>query len=72
MLESGVPLPVIKNFLGHSSIESTLIYATVSPELANRYLKENGFGTKTPTAEVSEEKRLNSLPFLSRIKKRGC
>lgn len=26
MLEAGIPLPVIKNFLGHSSIETTLIY----------------------------------------------
>lgn len=33
MLESGIPLPVIKNFLGHSSIEVTMIYATVSDEL---------------------------------------
>jgi site-specific recombinase XerD len=30
MLESGIPLPVIKVFLGHSSINSTMIYATVS------------------------------------------
>jgi len=72
MLESGVPLPVIKNFLGHSSIESTLIYATVSPELASRYLKENGFGAKMPTAKESEEKLTDPLPFLSRIRKGAC
>lgn len=41
MLEAGVPLPVIKNFLGHVSIETTLIYATVTDELKNKYLKEN-------------------------------
>ncbi|MGB8455948.1 MAG: hypothetical protein WCD89_26990 [Anaerocolumna sp.] len=41
MLESGIPLPVIKNFLGHSSIEVTMIYATVSDKLKNKYLKEN-------------------------------
>jgi site-specific recombinase XerD len=72
MLENGVPLPVIKNFLGHSSIESTLVYATVSPELANRYLRENGFGSKIPTIEEPKEKLSNSLPFLSRIGKGVC
>jgi site-specific recombinase XerD len=66
MLESGVPLPVIKNFLGHSSIESTLVYATVSPALANRYLKENGFGAKLPAAEDIENKLPDSLSFLSK------
>ncbi|MHB1395147.1 MAG: tyrosine-type recombinase/integrase [Clostridia bacterium] len=39
MLEAGIPLPVIKNFLGHSSIETTMIYATVSDDLVNKYLK---------------------------------
>lgn len=39
MLESGVPLPVIKVFLGHSSIETTMVYATVSDALKDFYLK---------------------------------
>lgn len=52
MLESGIPLPVTKNFLGHSSIEVTMIYATVSDELENKYLKENGIAA----ALVAEEK----------------
>ncbi|MCM1543263.1 MAG: site-specific integrase [Blautia sp.] len=26
MLEAGIPLPVIKNFLGHSSLETTMVY----------------------------------------------
>jgi site-specific recombinase XerD len=69
MLESGVPLPVIKNFLGHSSIESTLIYATVSPELANRYLEKNGFGSKIPIVNEFVENAQAKLPFLSRIGK---
>lgn len=44
-LEAGIPLPVIKNFLGHSSIEVTMIYATVSDELKNKYLKENSLAS---------------------------
>jgi len=39
MLESGVPLPVIKVFLGHSSIETTMVYATVSDAIKDFYLK---------------------------------
>ena len=39
MLESGVPLPVIKVFLGHSSIVTTMVYATVSDSLKDLYLK---------------------------------
>lgn len=38
MLEAGIPLPVIKNFLGHSSLETTMIYATISQELRDKYL----------------------------------
>lgn len=30
MLEAGVPLVVIKNFLGHASLQSTQIYAEIS------------------------------------------
>jgi len=70
MLESGISLPVIKNFLGHSSIDSTLVYATVTPELANRYLSENGFGSKIPTSKESCVSPIASLPFLTRIKEK--
>ena len=40
MLEAGVPLVVIKNFLGHASLKSTEIYAEVSQNTANKHLKE--------------------------------
>jgi site-specific recombinase XerD len=49
MLEIGESLVAIKAFLGHSSIESTAIYARVTPELASRYLNERG----KPLKEVS-------------------
>lgn len=70
MLESGIPLPVIKNFLGHSSIEVTMIYATVSDELKNKYLKENGI-TAALIEEGQKESRARpcypGLDFLDRI-----
>lgn len=40
MLEAGVPLAVIKNFLGHSSLQSTQIYAEISQNTVDRHLKE--------------------------------
>ena len=46
MLESGIPLPVIKTFLGHVSIASTMIYASANYELVSKYLKD-----KDPYAE---------------------
>lgn len=38
MLQAGVPLLVIKNFLGHVSINTTQIYAEMTLEDANKYL----------------------------------
>ncbi|MCB7069231.1 site-specific integrase [Caldibacillus sp. 210928-DFI.2.22] len=40
MLEAGVPLLVIKNFLGHASLQTTQIYAEISQDTVNRHLKE--------------------------------
>lgn len=40
MLEAGVPLLVIKNFLGHASLQTTQIYAEFSQDTVNRHLKE--------------------------------
>ena len=50
MLESGIPLPVIKTFLGHVSIATTLIYASVNYELVNKYLRD-----KDPYAEQDSD-----------------
>ncbi len=69
MLEAGIPLPVIKNFLGHSSIEVTMIYATVSDELKNKYLKENGIITALMAEEKKDDPKPSypGLDFLNRI-----
>jgi len=39
MLEAGVPIVVIKNFLGHVSIQSTQIYAEVTQSTVDRHIK---------------------------------
>jgi site-specific recombinase XerD len=67
MLESGVPLPVIKNFLGHKSIQTTMIYATVTPELAAKYLQENSYEAQFPEKKKEIENATILLPFLNRI-----
>lgn len=40
MLEAGVPLIVIKNFLGHSSLKTTQIYAEVSQHTLDKHIRE--------------------------------
>ena len=39
MLEAGVPLIVVKNFLGHVSLQTTQIYTEISQDTMNRQLK---------------------------------
>jgi hypothetical protein len=67
MLESGESLVVIKAFLGHESISSTVIYASVTPELANKYLRERGrvLDSVTDSQTHSENTKTIILPFLS-------
>ncbi|MCL1874664.1 MAG: site-specific integrase [Synergistaceae bacterium] len=40
MLDSGIPLPVIKTFLGHASIATTMVYVAADFELVSKYLKD--------------------------------
>lgn len=68
MLESGIPLPVIKNFLGHTSLESTMIYATVSEDLTNHYIKSKSImnellPSKTGIIELQD----SGLEFLKKV-----
>jgi len=40
MLNANVPLIVLKNFLGHESLQSTMIYAQISQSTVDRYIKD--------------------------------
>lgn len=40
MLEAGVPIMVIKNFLGHSSIQTTQVYAELTQNTVDKYVSE--------------------------------
>jgi site-specific recombinase XerD len=68
MLECGESLVVIKAFLGHESISSTVVYANVTPELANKYLRERGKVLEGVNSDTSptEKPRADVLPFLDR------
>jgi len=71
MLEAGIPLPVIKNFLGHASLETTMIYATVSDDLANLYLKDKSFLNNLITDEAGADVPQGlGLEFLNKVKKK--
>ncbi len=67
MLECGESLVVIKAFLGHESLSSTAIYASVTPELANKYLRERGKALDDVDC-MSQVATTHStaLPFLSK------
>ncbi len=59
MLESGIPLPVIKTFLGHVSIGTTMIYANANFELVSKYLRD-----KNPYAQDDVPPQQASVPFI--------
>lgn len=63
MVEAGVPLLVIKNFLGHSSVETTQVYATVSQNVLDKTLID--WNEKwLPTSRKKEMKKNNIPEFL--------
>ena len=63
MLEAGVPLIYIRNFLGHESVQTTEIYAKVTQANMNRLLSEKKIDVSIPT-EVKPEKNNNLPDFL--------
>jgi len=73
MLECGESLVVIRAFLGHESITTTAVYATVTPELANKYLRDRGKALKDidPELHTKENTRSDALAFLTRRRRKS-
>jgi len=74
MLECGESLVVIKAFLGHESIASTTVYASVTLELANKYLRERGKPLENVESELplcDNNNRASTLSFLNRRQRKG-
>jgi hypothetical protein len=63
LLEAGVNLVYIRDFLGHSSMMTTEIYAKTNPEIKRKVIMENSL-VETVAAQYSEEKRADLLNWL--------
>ncbi len=66
MLEAGESLIVIKAFLGHASIASTVVYAKLTSELANKYLNERGKPLENTIVQSIPQSLPEEMPFLYR------
>ena len=63
MLEAGVPIVAIKNFLGHSSISTTERYAELSQGTVNKHIRDwNEKWFSHQKEEPVERKKENVLP----------
>lgn len=68
MLEAGVPIVVIKNFLGHVSLQTTQIYAELSQNTVDKHLQawsEKWFSLDSETMKESSKK--NGMPDFLKI-----
>ena len=64
MIEAGVPILVIKNFLGHSSVETTQVYAKISAESFNRQIEKWNNEWLTEEKKSDSNAEGNVPPFL--------
>ena len=63
MLEAGVPIMAIKNFLGHASVTSTERYAALTQATVNKHIREwNAKWFPQPEADTEENTHTNTLP----------
>ena len=65
MLEAGVPLPVIKSFLGHSQLATTEIYASLSQEKEKKKVQEWNAMYWSHCVPTSEPESTNIPAFLA-------
>jgi integrase len=63
LLEAGVNLIYIRDFLGHSSITTTEVYAKTNPDIKRKYITENSasFSTSKKYNYKEKENLLNWL-----------
>lgn len=64
LLESGVNLIYIRDFLGHSSVTTTEIYAKSNPEIKRKYLEEAALNIDSGIDKYSEKEKQTLLDWL--------
>lgn len=64
LLESGVNLIYIRDFLGHSSVTTTEIYAKSNPEIKRKYLEAAALNLDSAINKYSEKEKQTLLDWL--------
>lgn len=64
LLESGVNLIYIRDFLGHSSVTTTEIYAKSNPEIKRKFLEEAALNIDSIVDKYSEKEKQTLLDWL--------
>ncbi|KAF1086316.1 Tyrosine recombinase XerC [Sporotomaculum syntrophicum] len=64
LLENGVNLIYIRDFLGHSSVTTTEIYARCNPELKRKYIEQAGSLITESVEEYSESEKEALIAWL--------
>lgn len=62
MLEAGVPLIYIRNFLGHESVSTTEVYARVSQASLTKVLQERKLPDPTPVPNKNIHRKNDEIP----------
>ena len=60
LIEAGVPLAIVKNILGHSSIQTTQIYVDISQQTVDRSMEEwneKWFSKNNPDKTALQQER---------------
>ncbi len=65
LLEAGVNLIYIRDFLGHASVTTTEIYAKTNPELKRKFLEENSVSLGV-TSKYSKQSKEDLLQWLTK------
>lgn len=68
MLEAGVPLIYIRNFLGHESVSTTEVYARVSQAGLTKILKEREITVPIPQPSKTKVHNDNVPDFLKKVR----
>jgi len=64
LIEAGVPLPIVKNVLGHSSIQTTQIYLDISQQTIDRSMEEwnKKWFLKNNSKEITQSQDNDIIP----------